>query len=679
MTTEVENWALGEEPEPKNEKDAGDAETVTPTASPATRKFMDSLRHRMALDEAGQELAAQLDQAAEESVTATTAEEAIGRQLNFADAPLPIPLLPRELADAPQLELASTIPLPTVSNLEIVTQAYLAYRAPVNPGDPIFLPDDPRLVGVPHDEWRGEQRTAADMALNSKEFFRVAELPTGVGKSGIAAAMRASGMKLTALVHTIPLGYQYEKYGFKFVAGRDHYECALEEKQDEWRARGQGIPTAAHCHFETMADCPAAAQCGYYQAKLRALASQKMVCTYQYGILSPKVQDRTGFLIGDEVHSSVEALLNFTEVQVTDRHRQEYDLPDFPFMASGYGPKGEGDLMTKPAQRIVERWLVKAMNRLAVLVNDPWRDTAKIKSLFDRLKRLAGDLDFGHWFLRAGPQACRSFARGVEQLSPGIFVRALDARPIASRLWRSKQAALFMSATIGDPSALMSELGVRDYDWHAYDHPTPTDYRPVFDLGCERMNATNIKGNPELINQQAARIAAFIQSYPAEWRGLVLASSHDKVQKLTYALGKLLPGRMFSPPGRRVNENIEAYLRDKRKGLISVATIQGWGHGVSLDGDLGRFTVVASVPHENPYDPYTRARKARPGGGNYALSQAYLAVVQGCGRTSRGERTATGEWELNVAALADGGATTKQAQRYFPKWFAAAIRPWKAA
>jgi Rad3-related DNA helicase len=93
---------------------------------------------------------------------------------------------------------------------------------------------------------------------------------------------------------------------------------------------------------------------------------------------------------------------------------------------------------------------------------------------------------------------------------------------------------------------------------------------------------------------------------------------------------------------------------------------------LDLRGDLGRFVIVAGVPHYNPTDPFDRARMKREGGMRYARWTAYNSVVQACGRVTRGVRV-NGEYMLNVAALADGSAVSPAARRYYAEWFREAL------
>jgi Rad3-related DNA helicase len=181
--------------------------------------------------------------------------------------------------------------------------------------------------------------------------------------------------------------------------------------------------------------------------------------------------------------------------------------------------------------------------------------------------------------------------------------------------------------------------------------------------------------NPSLYKIQAMKIAAWIRSLPEDWRGIILTTSFTKIRNLQDILKLQLGDRLLIPDTNwKVRSRVESFLEDKRKGVVVVDTIQGWGHGLDLRGDLARFVIVAGVPHVNPFDPYEIARKKRPNGQKYAWWLAYNAVTQAAGRVSRGERKDDGEYLENYCALADGSTTAPMAFKYYSDWFSEAIK-----
>jgi len=269
------------------------------------------------------------------------------------------------------------------------------------------------------------------------------------------------------------------------------------------------------------------------------------------------------------------------------------------------------------------------------------------------------------WFLDVGPNAVRG--------RPGLILRPLDARSIARPLWSNKELVVLMSATIGDPGPLAQELGIESFDTHSAPHLIPSEKRPVDIVFTKRMTKRNRDAHPGLYKAQALAISHWINSLPPEWRGIVLTTSYHKIDQLREHLR--LGGRLWRPgKGMGLTERIDAFKESDTPGLVHVDTIQGWGHGLDLRGDMGRFVVVAGVPFYNPSDPYDRARMSRKGGMKYQRWLAYNAIMQATGRVTRGIRDDDGEYYLNRAALADGSAITASAMRYYSEWFREAMR-----
>lgn len=522
---------------------------------------------------------------------------------------------------------------------------------------------------LPHSSLRPVQIEAIEAVkrVNADSKVAIVEAPTGTGKSAIGIAQSvAQEMPLVILAHSLSLLDQYgEKYGAAVLKGRQAYSCVHEEKVKKWAEAGKGVPTFAQCHYKEPAnECDYAFQCPYLNARDRALTSQRMVCTPKYAALSYKVQERRGMVVVDEAHNVAEEILSFAEFRLDDRERIFYSLPALPL--HGYGPNGKGDRLTLDARGQVIDWLMKAIDRLKGMKSDPFTDADKVKALKERLERVAEELDGPtEWFAFCGHEWNAKTA--VLSLKP------LEASKIAQRLFANKQSVMLMSATIGKPEPIANELGIEKYEYLGYPHPVPVEARPVFDLNVERMTNDNLTRSPILFKLQAEAIADWIESLDPEWRGIVLTTSYKKIEELTKHLGRRLNGRLLTTENKRVGSRIEAFLSNSQRGLVAVDTIQGWGTGLSLDGELARFVVVAGVPHSNPSDAYERARKSRPGGQTYNLWKAYNAVVQASGRVSRGERDGEG-WLHNYTALADGSTTVDAALRFYPGWFKEAIR-----
>lgn len=533
----------------------------------------------------------------------------------------------------------------------------------------------PRDFGVPHDEWR-ERQYAAFRWLQDEYHagteFAILESGTGCGKTGMVTGLSTEA-PLLALVSTLGLGYQYrDRYGYAFVPGRQEHKCVDPEKIEEWKRDFNAVPSALDCHFSQMHECPYSQSCPYLVCKRKAQAADKVVLTYKYASLARWPRERGGILVCDEGHGAAEEVLALAEFRLTGGQCKHYDLAPI----TDYFPFTVRETLTP---------ILKS--RLTDLLIAAWRATAHFSAkradevkgyrFHLRLKQMIDDqLPLTpHWFIEAGPSAIKYQGRSQS----GLILRPLDAKPVAHRLWQKKAMTILMSATIGNPAPLADELGIETFAHRVVPHVIPVDKRPVYKIFRERMTKGNLTKKPGLYLAQAAAISHFINNeIPADWRGIILTTSYFKIGKLREHLR--IGDRLWNPPQNLdkswlpVTRRIEAFLADPREGIVAVDTLAGWGHGLDLRGDLGRFVVVAGVQHANPADPYDNARKARVGGLKYQRWLAYNGVMQACGRVTRGEVDEAGEYLLNVAALADGGATTKLALGHFSPWFLEAMQ-----
>lgn len=523
---------------------------------------------------------------------------------------------------------------------------------------------NPNSLSVPHPAWREHQYESYCTVRDSDNRHFILESPTGSGKSAVATAL-GHDTPVLILAATLGLLEQYQReYNFTIIKGRQEYPCAHPDKIAEWRQDFGTTPTAFDCHFSPMHKCPFAVDCSYLAAKQRAIHAQRTACTYKYAGLARWPRERKGILVCDEGHRAAEEILAFGEFRVTSTHVRRYGVPN----AIRFFPVTIRATMNQQLRGKLDDYL-SALLRNTSKFRGPqspkavrgWRFHLRVKRL---LEEELGMTD--NWFLEAGPAAIKTLKGG----QPGLILRPLDARSVAGRLWGNKQKILLMSATIGDPDPLAHALGIDDFDWRTTPHLIPVDKRPVHIVFRERMTKRNLDTRPGLYKAQATAISHFVlKQIPPEWRGIILTTSYKKIARLRENLQ--LGGRLWTAPNgaKGVTGRIEAFLKDPRQGIICVDTVQGWGHGLDLRGDLGRFVVIAGVPFHVPNDPFNRARLKIPGTLKYLRWIAYNAVPQMAGRVTRGVKDGNGEYYLNMAAIADGSALSPLALKHYSGWF----------
>lgn len=540
----------------------------------------------------------------------------------------------------------------------------------------------PWQLGLPHSEWRIYQLEAfvdARSALEQKDVV-IMEAPVGIGKTAIAGAL-SDGVETTVLVQNLGLLNQYKDYGFSILKGRNEYPCALKSKVDDWQKKYGRTPTAGDCHHShNMYECPSYDVCPYFVAREEALSSPRMACTYKYGVVSERLQKRGGLLVMDEIHNAVREFLGIDSFRMTDTERDKYDLPKFPLLDFGEG--GDGDVLDSVHKYQVLGWVHNALACVAQIdLFDELSPTgADKRKIFNALNDLQSLLFTGDdIFYKCKITETYAKKSGLPVREPVMEIKALSPKRVYNKVTNGKDSVFMMSATIGDPTALIcNEFGIPEWHYKSWPHPVPPSKRPIYNIADYAMTHTNITQDIGLYKKQAKRIAQWINSHTkADHRGIVLTTSNLKVSKLREFLRPELRGgrSVFSlaEHGMGLQDRINTFVTNSDQGVVHVDTIQGWGTGVDLRGDIARYSVVAGVPLPNPTDRFDQLRFETPSGRAYAYAYAYNSVMQATGRVTRGEQDDDGVYLLNTAALADMMATSPLAMRFYSGWFKEAI------
>ena len=527
----------------------------------------------------------------------------------------------------------------------------------------MYIPKNssPSDYGIPHNAWRVNQREAINMIeQDNKNNIFFMEAPTGFGKS-VISTMLGRETPVLAIAHSLALLDAYrDNYGFEIIKGRQEYLCILDSKIESWYRAFKIFPTATDCHFSPMMKCPQSSICPYIMQKHRALYAQRAACTYRYLGVSRLFKERSGHLVFDEAHDAAEELIRFNEFSVQLKTISKYKLPKFPFPY--YGDNNKGAILSKKHQETIMIWLENCVSRLMISDHQAISGLgAKIRKLHDRLNKFLESIVTTNWFLEID--------------GGNIVFRALSAENIVRQIFAGKKTKLLMSATIGNPKPLADIMGIEEHKSYSFPHPVPARYRPIEILDIDRLTARNLKERPHLYSEQAHKIYNWIEKLPPSWRGIILTTSYKKIEKLAELLAdKYFEKRRVIIQGhdQKLSNLIARFITDPERGDIAIGTIQGWGTGLDLQGELARWIVIAGVPHVNPTDEYMKARRGIAGGANYQRWLTYNAVMQACGRVSRGERDEIG-WISNYALLADGSAFSPTAKKYYGDWFRSAF------
>jgi len=502
--------------------------------------------------------------------------------------------------------------------------------------------ETPADYGLPHDEWRASQKEALDLVLATGTKPLILELPTGAGKTALAAAASQEEPTLS-MVATRDLQQQYaEGYDFSVLWGRAHYPCEKETKVLRWKTMYGFPPTASDC--AKMKDCTIS--CAYKQAKYQAISSHKTIINYHYAWYSEWWHRRKGFLFCDEAHNlAITTIPSLAEVRISEKQRRDWDLPLFPACSGS----------SSWAIDTALGWTKAAIGKLRYVfskIGDDDKNKSKVGLMVRKLELLAELLPLGVWYIE-GTNI------GSVEHPPLFSCRPVMSKHFAGRLTGYHERRIFMSATIGDAEMLANELGMSDYEFHSFPHNIPPERRPVILTDAPAMSYRSTEADYQ---KQADIIAGICKKHKGE-RILIHTTRWKHAKDLANRLSRLgLQDRVWVPNQKQGRiEQIKKLTTNDDPDLIALGP--SFWEGLDLRGDLCRAVIVAKIPFSDRSDPVIATRLRQEGGNTWDRWVAALKVTQGCGRAVRDET------DFAVAYICDHNWT--RVSKHAPKWFKA--------
>ena len=268
--------------------------------------------------------------------------------------------------------------------------------------------------------------------------------------------------------------------GFDVLFGRANYICASEPSV-----------SAAECEYGTqMHECPWSNSCEYLAQKRLVQSSSKKSLNYYYWLTAkwPR-HSKAAYVFLDECHTLDEIVLGFAGATIQERDRIEWELPPFPHAVTAK----QAVLIIKiddPVD-IATQWLTEARkimrkhySRIKRKVLDNPNDKAakkklrKCESLGSKLTATltALEINADDWYIRSGPDA-RKVGNKTE---PGFVARPLTAAHHFGRYFLGEYKVVMMSATVGNPKTLGTELGLDDWVDVQIPNQWPPESRHVY-------------------------------------------------------------------------------------------------------------------------------------------------------------------------------------------------------
>lgn len=528
----------------------------------------------------------------------------------------------------------------------------------------------------PFSEIRDPQARALEAVERAEEKdkrFIILELPTGVGKSGIAIAIASWAAKQK---HTGfgPGGYilttqkslqsqymkDFESMGLLELKGASNYHC------DKWNtdcSSGSKLSKAVKAWDEEEEGCGFA--CPYKQAKYYFKVGTTGITNFAYFLNETKyvnmLKPRSALVI-DEAHNAEKEILSFADIEITKARCEFIGVSNLPFFQPGDNQKVYDWInnVYGPAGALKEAELEAQMRDAAIRGDD--EESLDIARKHDALDKFLCKVrrfsttpeDLKNWFVFS------------EEKTGNLHIKPLVANFFAEELlFKQGRRIYMMSATILDRKTFTRNLGMNEAStgFLSLDSDFPIENRLVYFYPSGKMGHKYIDQSlPGLIQRVEKILAKHSQD-----KGIIHCNSY-KIQKA------ILDHFEGTETGRRLLSH-NSLNNSRERAIVEHATSQrptvlispSMTEGLDLKDDLGRFQVICKIPYPNLGDLYINTRKNLDP--SWYQWQTALTLVQATGRTTRSKS------DYSTSYILDSDFTffLKTSEKILPNWWKRAL------
>lgn len=474
---------------------------------------------------------------------------------------------------------------------------------------------------------RPHQRNALEAVLNAfdegKKFVALSA-PVGFGKSAVGYAAGTALGGVRALVHQKILQDQYcdsfstQFHGMETVKGKANYSC----RRNAYLKCDFGVCDLGKSK-EKCTNCP------YRSARDAAFSASHSTLNYDYFLNMSRSEfpgmTASNLLLLDECHTLEEVLVKFASVAFK---RDDFNKNDFV---------------------------------MPILPKESMSDEGKLKWMREQaLPKIAGDAAYAKEELAAMdekdpelPKMSRRYrfidtivcqcGRLVELMSEDesnipvaqqIGTSELEIRPLHGglaghmHLFKWGEKVLMMSATLLAPEVFRASLRIPKEEFAYVEAPStfPPERSPKVLMPVGSMARASKADTLPLIVDAVKMI---LEKHKGE-RGIIHTVSYDICEKL---VGGIATDRFIVPRGKNRDSQIEYFKNSKRNDLVLLSP--ALSEGISLDGDLARFSILCKVPYPNLGDKWIKLRLDESQG--WYVAKTATTILQMTGRAVRSE------------------------------------------
>ena len=531
---------------------------------------------------------------------------------------------------------------------------------------------------------RPQQKVALEkiaQIFSSGKKFAIACLPTGSGKSHIAAAVARSATPIDSyrrgLVESYSIykkdrdgNYQYEDDFLNADSFGSYILTVTKSLQDQYKnlfpdivvAKGKGNYACdvdpnvsvdfAPCLYanKLKEKCFATNRCPYYKTRNDAIVSLESILNYRSFISLPTFLRKREIYICDEAGDLEDELVAHYSTTIQYSHLQAENI-DFKKLISDDSNKAGiwlNDIYIK-----INTELEKTKDRLSNMAKKDTHSAIKTKEM-QRLGKLTGLVNslgdvISYW------DECEYLVedRDAEKVT---FV-PYDIRPLARKLFDGADMVLMMSATITDHVEFTKSLGISEAEYEYIEVESSFDPKKS-PIKCSRAYSLSYKTMERDLPKILDMVSQICDNHKGQ-KGII----HTHTNKITEALKRKVGKNdrfLFRQIGTSNEDILEMHKSSSDDTILVSPSLDT---GISLDDDLGRFQIIIKAP----FLPLSskRIKKIFDKNKKYYAMKMLDVLVQMCGRCTRSIN------DHSTTYILDGSAFTSiiDNKRHLPKHF----------
>ena len=390
--------------------------------------------------------------------------------------------------------------------------------------------------------------------------------------------------------------------------------------------------------------------CHYFHQMNIALAASHSVLNYAIflGLLNKNLPARE-LLVLDESHLLETEIVRFRGIVISRKKWRKY-IPELKIDNHGYDINGWLEFITDLEEEMLD---IRIPPQNQEIMIEASQDLERLEMTIDAIST-----NSDNWIVSDVKWEGREVTR--------VELKPLDVSPYCKDVFSKCEKTLMMSATILNPDAFCSSIGLvpNDVKIIRVDSDFPIGNRPIQTLGVAYLNYANLQKDE--VKLAISNAIDKIMTYHRDYKGIIHTTSYEQLNFIRENVSEGNRRRLLiTDPDLERDEVIAKHAESKKPTVLISPSLH---IGLDLKDDLSRFQIITKVPYLSLGDRWIDEKRKR--NEQWYTWQTALKLVQGYGRSIRSKE----DWAITYVLDAAFGHFVFRNKDILPDWFRAAIR-----